>query len=182
MPGQSQDEVRKLLDDWRQEIGPSEAHIREKQNDLLLKLDPQHIPFAVTFMSIVLRRGDIQVTTNNTNIGTAGVAVTGGTSSGDITGNVQQNLSSDTSKILEQFEELRHRLSGSTELDNTQKADSELAIQDLESEAKKSPQERNPSRIRIAMSMLGSTVKLVDGAQHLYDTVAPHLANLLHHL
>gem|GEM_PF-5560827 len=120
------------------------------------------------------------MTSNITNIGAAGVAVTGGTSHGNITGNLQQNVNPEVAEVLEAIEQLRLQLTKSSELNDEQKQDTALAVQDVNAELQKSPADRNPGRIRMAMNMLASSVQLVDGAQHLYESIAPHVTNLLH--
>lgn len=179
----SEEEFRDLLRNWRDSVRPSIDQIRNAEDDVLLMLTNQdQMERAVLFMSGVIGRKGISMTNNTTTIGTAGVAVTGGTSHGNITGNVQQNMSADVSKALAEIEELRQKLLASPALSGDQKQDSDVAVQDLHTEFQKAPSERNPSRIRMALTILGSSVKLVDGAQHLYDSLAPHLMNLIHHL
>jgi hypothetical protein len=183
MAPNSEKELNDLLRAWKDEVYPSIQQIRDCQNELLLQLeDSAQMQRAILFMSAVIGRGEVQMTSNITNIGAAGVAVTGGTSYGNITGNLQQNVNPEVIKVLEGIEQLRLRLTNSSELNDEQKQDTALAVQDVNVEVQKSPSERNPSRIRMAMNMLASSVKLVDGAQHLYDSIAPHITSLLHHL
>lgn len=179
----SDEEFRKKLEAWRTRIHSPAQQIREAQDLLLMELsDTGQFQHALLFMSVVLGRGEIQMTSNTTNIGAAGVAVTGGTSHGTIIGNLQQNINPDVAKVMDGIEQLRQRLVASTELNTDEKEESSLAIEDVRTELQKAPEQRNSSRIRMGVKMLASSVKLVDGAQHLYDSIAPHLANLIHHL
>lgn len=183
MAPMSEEEFQDLLRNWRNSIRSSVDQIRNAEEDVLILLtDPIQFERALLFMSAVIGRKGINMTNNTTNIGTAGVAVTGGTSHGSITGNVQQNMSAEVSKALAEIEQLRQKLLTSPALTEDQKQDNDVAVQDLNAEFQKDPKERNPGRIRMALNMLASSVKLVDGAQHLYDSLAPHLMNLIHHL
>jgi hypothetical protein len=178
----SDEEFNRLLRDWRRSIGSSLETIRDAEEKVLLVLtDQSQMERAILFMSTVIGRKELSMT-SNTNIGTAGVAITGGTSHGDITGNVQQNLNSDIREALANIDQLRQKLLSSKELSETQKQDSGTALQDVDVELQKAPEQRNPSRIRNALNMLASVVKLVDGAQHAYDVAAPHIMSLIHHL
>jgi hypothetical protein len=182
MASLSEEEFRKLLREWRDSIRSSVDQIRNAEDDVLLILtDQDQMQRAIIFMTGVIGRQGISMTSNTTNIGTAGVAVTGGTSYGDITGNVQQNMSAEVSKALAEIEQLRQKLLTSPALSEDQKKDNDVAVQDIHAEFQKVPTERNQSRIRMALNMLASSVKLVDGAQHVYDSLAPHVMNLIHH-
>jgi hypothetical protein len=179
----SEEEFQSLLGNWRRSVRPSLEQIRDSEEELLMILtDQEQMERAIIFMSAVIGRKGFNMTSNTTNIGAAGVAVTGGTSYGDIAGNLQQNINTDVSKALADIEQLRQKLLASPELDEAQKQDSDVAIQDVNAELQKAPDQRNPSRVRMAMNMLASTAKLVDGAQHLYDSVAPHIMSFIHHL
>jgi hypothetical protein len=179
----SEEEFQDLLRKWRGSVRLPVDQIRNSQEEILLLLtDQTQMERAVLFMSAVIGGGGFHMTSNTTNIGAAGVAITGGTSHGNITGNLQQNLSPEISKALADIETLRQKLLSSPGLNPEQKQDSEAAIQDVHAEAQKAPAERNPSRIRMALNLLASSVKLVDGTQHLYDSLAPHIMSLIHHL
>jgi hypothetical protein len=181
MGKQSREQVTQLLKEFSEKVEQQQRTIRGLQDEVLFQVEPEHLNYAVTLMTAILARGgQIQVTNNQTTIGTAGVAITGGTSHGDITGNVQQNTSTDVASILKILGELRHELLKSPSLNQEQKDDSSLAIEDLEAEIQKPVGEQKPSRIRMAFRALTSTATLVEGAQKLYEALAPHLTNLGH--
>lgn len=176
-------ELQELLRNFRDSVRSSVDQIREAEDELLLQMtDPEQMEVAILFVSSVIGRKEITMANNTTNIGSAGTVVTGGTSSGNIVGNLQQNMTTDVSKALAEIDALRQKLLASPALNEEQKQDSDAALQDVHTELQKEPGERNPSRIRMAMNMLASSVKLVDGAQHLYDSLGPHILSLLHHL
>jgi hypothetical protein len=178
----SEEKFQTILRNWRVLVLSPLGKIRDAEEEVLLSLtDQNQMERAILFMSAVIGRKGINMTNNTTNIGAAGVAISGGISSGNITGNLQQNVNPEVAKVLEAIEQLRHQLASSSELNDEQKADTELAVQDVNTELQKSPAERNPGRIRMAMNMLASSVKLVDGAQHLYESIAPHVTSILHH-
>ena len=180
MGNQSRQDVTQLIRDWGKLLLEHEISVRDAQNEVLLKVEDEHIAYAITAMTALAMRGGLIQVTNQTNIGTAGVAITGGTSHGSITGNVQQNINQDIKSVLESLGKLRHELLNSTALNDEQKEDSALAIADLETEIQKPDAERKGSRIRTALGVLTSTASLVEGAQKLYEAIAPHLQTLGH--
>jgi hypothetical protein len=183
MPALPEDEFQRLLLNWRDRINPAMDGIRRAEDELLLGLtDSDQFQRATLFMTSVIGRREINMTSNTTNINAAGAVITGGTSHGNITGNLQQNSNPDVIKALADFDQLRQKLSASSALNDEEKQDTGAAIQDVRDELQKSPADRNPSRVRTAMKMLASSVKLVDGAQHIYDSIAPHVHDILQHL
>lgn len=179
MSGLSKEAVKQMIMEWRDSIAPDLEHIRRAQDELLLEIDEEHIPYALTAMSLILGRGSITMTTmNNTNIGNAGVAVTGGEVHGNITGTAQNNATQ--MQALEGLAKLRASLHASPELSRAEKEDAASAIEDLEGEAKKPDESRNTGRVRNAFKVLMTTISVAKGAEFFYKDILPHLETFFH--
>jgi hypothetical protein len=179
MSGLSREAVKQMIMEWRDSIAPDLEHIRRAQDELLLEIDEEHIPYALTAMSLIIGRGSItMMTTNNTNIGNAGVAVTGGEVHGNITGTALSNATQ--MQALEGLAKLKASLQASPELSSTEKEDAASAIEDLEGEAQKPDDSRNTGRVRNAFKALMTTISVAKSAEFLYKDVLPHLETLFH--
>jgi hypothetical protein len=174
-------EVDQIIWEWREQIAPSREHIRACQDRVLLRVGQEWMMYAVTAMSAMLgKEGLIQMNTTNTTIGTAGVAITGGTVSGPVQGNVQQNIATDARSALEHLSQLKKAFDASSELDPAKKEDAQAAIQDLEIEIQKPGIQQSRGRIRNAFSVVTTAVSLVNGAHQIFQLVAPYIEALMH--
>src|SRR5216683_1550541 len=87
---------------WRDGISHNMEQIRRSQDELLLQVGAEHMPYALTAMAAMMAKGGIIVsTTNNTSIGNAGVAVTGGEVHGNVSGTAQHNTTQTQNQALD---------------------------------------------------------------------------------
>jgi hypothetical protein len=175
------EEVNDIILKWRDRIAPGMEDIRRSQDEVVLAVGAENMTYAITAMTCILAKGGIIVSNvNNTNIGNAGVAVTGGEVHGNITGTAQNNTSVLQKDSLEGLAKLKQALLDSNELNAEQKEDASSALSDLESEITKEEAEQSPGKVRNALKILLNVVSVAKGAEFLYRDVLPHLHTLFH--
>lgn len=174
-------EVNALICDWRDNIEPNMSLIRRSQDDLLMAVGEENIGYTLTLMTSILAKGGIVVSnTNETKIGTVGVAVTGGTITGNVYGTAQTNNVPSQKEALQGLARLKASLITSPELDAEQKEEAASAVEDLEGEAGKGEDAKGTGRVRNALRTLTTIIGLAKGAEFLYNDVLPHLETLFH--
>ncbi len=119
---------------------------------MLLEVGPENMDYAITVMAGILGKGGLNVTNyNTTNIGNAGVAMTGGTVHGDVKGTAQGNTATVSSQVYEGLEKLKTAITDAPELNSDQKENACSAVEDLEEEVRKPEGERRMGRVRNAI-------------------------------
>ena len=176
----SEQQLNKIILAWRDKIEPSQAAIRRAQDEVLLDVGAENHMYVITAMSAILGKGNITMSNNVTNIGNAGVAVTGGSVTGNITGTAHHNLAATAPDAFDGLAKLRAAIDAATELDGTQKEDAHTAIEDIETEAKKPDGERKPGRVRNALSVVAQIAATAKGVHIAYQWAAPHIEALFH--
>jgi hypothetical protein len=180
MPPLSKEELDVIILRWRDEIEPNQEAIRRAQDKVILEVGPENWPYVLSVMSAILGKGGMNVANiNTTNIGNAGVAVTGGRIEGNITGSAHHN-NAVVSSALESLDKLKVAIAEAPELNPEQKEDAKTAVEDLEAEGKKPEEERSLGRIRNAFYTLSKIAALANGVHTVYEWASPHLETLFH--
>jgi gas vesicle protein len=173
----TREQIKVKILQWRDEIEPSMAKIRRSQDELLLDIAPEDMPYAMAAMTNILGRGGLFVSNvnNTTNIGNAGVAVTGGEVRGNVTGTAHDNVAALQNDPSENLRKLKEAIRNAEDLKPEQKEQAEVAADDLEAEAKKPEGSRSMGRVRNAFKVLGELAGVAKGVEFVYKDVLPHL-------
>jgi hypothetical protein len=177
----TREELDVIILQWRDEIATNEDLIRRAQDKVLLKVGPENYQYVLTVMAAILGKGGlIMSNVTNTTIGSAGVAITGGSIEGNISGEAHHNTATISSEFNSGIQKLKEAIANSPELTEDQKEDATTAVEDLEVESQKPDKERSLGRVRNACQTLTKLGGMAKGLYTAYAWVAPHLEALFH--